>query len=74
MSNEKKAYANAKPWYKSKTVWFNVATVVIAISAGMGELLPILAPVVSQQLMTYVVFGVGALNLILRKLTTTGIE
>jgi len=63
-----------KKWYRSRTVWFNIATVIIAITTGMGELLPILGPVISQQIMTWVLFGVGTLNLILRKLTTSGIE
>jgi len=63
-----------KKWYQSKTVWFNVASVIIAVTAGLGEFLPILGPVISQQLMTYFIFGAGIVNLILRKLTTTGIE
>lgn len=63
----------AKPWYKSKTVWFNVATVVAAVLTGIESMLNVLAPVVSPVVMPWILFGVGLANLVLRTITTEGL-
>lgn len=68
------ALTNDKPWYKSKTMWFNIATTVMAITAGLGGVLPILAPVVSEVSMAYILFGVGLVNIALRAITDTGVS
>jgi len=46
----------------------------MAITAGLGGVLPILAPVVSEVSMAYILFGVGLVNVALRAITNTGIS
>jgi hypothetical protein len=70
----KKLKPKAKPWYKSKTVWANVATIVAAMLTGLEQLLPVLTPVISASVMPWVLVGVGVLNIGLRMVTTEGIE
>jgi hypothetical protein len=60
----------AKPWYKSKTVWFNLATIGVAILTGLSGVLPILSPIVSEVVMAYILFGVGFANVVLRAVTS----
>ncbi len=62
-----------KKWYQSKTVWFNIATLAIAITAGLTGVLPILAPVVTEVTMAYALFGVGLINVVLRAVTSTAL-
>lgn len=69
----KKLTPKAKPWYKSKTVWANVATCVAALLTGVEQFLPVLIPVVSPVIMPWVLFGVGVLNIGLRMVTKEGI-
>ena len=58
-----------KSWYKSKTVWFAVLTVLIGISGdfGFGEFAPDASTLQVIETVTLVVFGLG--NLLLRYLT-----
>ena len=63
-----------KPWWKSKTVWFNILTVAGAIAGGAGGFLPALGPVVSVETYQIILFGVGFLNVVLRAVTTGPIE
>ena len=62
-----------KKWYKSRTVWVNVATVLIAVTAGLPTYLPFLAELISAALMSKILFGVGVVNLLLRKITKQAI-
>lgn len=62
-----------KKWYLSKTVWFNVATIGVAILTGLSSVLPILSPIVSEVVMAYILFGVGTVNVILRAVTSKAI-
>ncbi len=62
-----------KKWYLSKTLWFNIATTIVAITAGLGGVLPILAPVVSEVSMAWILFGVGVVNVVLRTVTDKGL-
>lgn len=36
MTHYKLNYMNSKPWYLSKTVWFNILTIVTAVAAYLG--------------------------------------
>lgn len=63
-----------KPWYKSKTVWFNILTIAGAVAGGAGGFLPALGPVVSPAVYQWVLFGVGFVNVALRAITTGPIE
>lgn len=62
-----------KKWYKSKTVWFNIATIGIAILTGLSSVLPILSPIISEIAMAYILFGVGSVNVVLRAVTSKAI-
>lgn len=63
-----------KPWYKSKTVWFNILTISGAVLGGAGGFLPALGPVVSPVVYQWVLFGVGFTNVVLRAITTGPIK
>jgi len=58
-----------KSWYKSKTVWFAVLTVLIGIAGafGFGEFAPDASTMQVIETVTLVVVGLG--NLLLRYLT-----
>ena len=58
-----------KKWYQSKTVWTNVALVLGAVIQMLPQLQVTMTP--DQYAMIFFVFG--TINLVLRKLTTTGI-
>ncbi len=59
----------SKPWYTSKTVWFNVVTVLGSIAGGLGGILPILEPFLAPKVFAWVLAGVGIINLVLRSIT-----
>lgn len=63
-----------KPWYKSKTVWFNILTIGGAVVAGLGGILPALGPVLSAETYQIVLFTVGFINVTLRAVTTGPID
>jgi hypothetical protein len=74
MSCQKKTKKpQGKPWYKSKTVWVNVATVVAAMLTGIEQYLSVLAPVIDPMVMPWLLVGVGVVNIVLRAITTEGI-
>jgi hypothetical protein len=56
---------NSKAWYLSKTLWANVAMIVMAVidNAYFGAMIPA----------DIKVYLVGAINLLLRFLTTTAV-
>lgn len=62
-----------KRWYKSRTMWLNIATVIIAVTAGLPTYLPFLSELISTAVMSKVLFGVGVVNLLLRKITKQAI-
>lgn len=59
-----------KPWYKSKTFWFNIVSIAIAIATLIAD--PTLAA--SPQIVSGAVGVVTIGNLVLRLLTDTAIE
>ena len=63
-----------KPWYKSKTVWFNILTIGASMAAGLGGALPALGPVLPIETYQILLFVVGTLNVALRSITTGPID
>ena len=63
-----------KAWYKSKTIWFNVAIQVAAIAAVLSNALPILAGIVSIKTMAIIMFVLAVVNQGLRSVTKEGVE
>ena len=61
----------AKPWYRSKTIWFNAAVVVFgALAANQEQLRPLL----SAQAYSVLGMVVGLVNTMLRLVTTQPIQ
>lgn len=63
----------SKPWYTSKTLWFNIATVGGAVAAGAVGILPIFEPVVTAQVYAVATMMIGLVNIALRSITTDAI-
>ena len=59
-----------KKWYKSRTMWLNLATVVAGGAPLVANFTGLISPLVYAMLMT----AVGLANIALRLLTDTGIE
>jgi hypothetical protein len=59
-----------KPWYKSKTMWVNLAT----FFTGVAALLPEVREVVNPDTYTYLLVGIGLINVALRAVTDKGIQ
>ena len=59
-----------KPWYKSKTMWFNIATVL----AGAGPIVANFTGLVSPFAYALLLSVVGGANIALRLMTDKGIE
>ena len=59
-----------KPWYKSKTVWFNILTIGGAVLSGVAGLLPTIEIYMTPKVYTFVIFVMGGVNVLLRALTT----
>ena len=62
-----------KPWYKSKTIWFNILTIVGGAVAGAVGLIPTLQPLLTPQAYAITMFVVGMVNVLLRAVTDSGI-
>jgi len=63
-----------KPWYRSKTMWFNIATVGGTVMAAAVGLLPTVEPAIAPSVYPWVVVVVGLANAGLRTATKGGIK
>jgi hypothetical protein len=63
-----------KRWYRSKTVWFNILTIGGAVLDGLLGLLPTVQPLVDPTVYPWVMLSVGAVNVVLRAITTGPID
>lgn len=63
-----------KPWYKSKTIWFNILTIGGAVAAGVVGVVPTLQPLLSPEAYSITLFVVGMVNVVLRAITTEGLS
>ena len=62
-----------KPWYKSKTMLFNLAVVGGAAATGVVGVLPTLQSILGPHTYAIVFFSVSVVNIILRSVTTSAI-
>lgn len=62
-----------KPWWKSKTMWFNIAVVGGAALSGAVVFLPVLEPLLTPAAYATVFFVIGVVNVMLRSVTKEGI-
>ena len=62
---------SAKPWYESKTIWLNIASVATTFLGAAAQVLPSLQGLISIK--TYLVVSaiVGVLNIVLRRYFTS---
>lgn len=58
-----------KPWYKSKTVWFNIVTVGGAVATGTVGLLPTVQFLFTPQVYAITFAVVGVANIFLRSIS-----
>lgn len=58
-----------KPWYKSKTIWLNVLTVI----AGAGSVVQIWTPFLGPVGTGVAMSTIGVANILLRSVTNNGI-
>jgi hypothetical protein len=63
----------SKPWWKSKTVWLNLAAILQASAAGLNEFLPVAAPLIEPTTMVVLQLIFGAANIVLRSVTDSAI-
>ncbi len=64
-----------KPWFHSKTIWLNAASVVATLVSALSQVLPSLQGLLDIQTYIIVNAGVAFLNIVLRAyFTSTAIE
>lgn len=68
-----KTTTTSKPWYKSKTVWFNLISTAVVFTDGLAKLMVGLTTFIPAEVYPWVVFGVGMSNLFLRSITSTAL-
>ena len=59
---------STKPWYKSKTFWFNILSTALVIAA-----MPEFANVLPSSMAPWLALGVALGNMVLRSITNTGV-
>lgn len=60
-----------KRWYKSKTVWFNIAVTLVAIGNELMPLVSVMDGEASADLRMYLILATSFGNMILRMVTST---
>lgn len=63
-----------KPWWKSKTIWFNALATAAGVAEVMAQNLPILQAVLPPGVGAGLAVGVPVANVILRTITTQAIN
>jgi len=64
----------SKPWYKSKTIWFNGLTSAAMVISGVQGLLPMIEVEMTPTVYNYLLFTMGTVNIALRAVTKNGIS
>ncbi len=67
------ALKECKPWYTSKTVWFNVITIIGTTVDGFVSMLYLIEPFIAPGAYPFIMLGVGLINIMLRAITTTAL-
>ena len=62
-----------KPWYTSKTMWFNFALILTAALDGFASIVYLYEPFIAPGVYPLVLLFIGTVNVILRAITTTGV-
>ena len=57
-----------KPWYQSKTMWFNLITIAVTVAGS-----PELAAFIPASWLPAIASGIALVNLILRTVTNTAV-
>jgi len=65
---------NIKPWYTSKTIWFNGLTAAAMVISGVQGLLPMIEVELTPTSYNYLLFTMGVINVALRAVTKHGIS
>lgn len=66
--------APAKPWWRSKTVWFNLATTLPLLLEAAAANLGVLQPLLDARHYPLLVAGITLGNLWLRAVSASGIQ
>lgn len=61
---------NSKPWWKSKTIWYNVAITLVATANEMAPVVDILDPTVADTIRPFLIMALAVGNTVLRVVTT----
>ena len=61
--------SEAKPWYKSKTLWFNFITIFGAAVDGLVGMLYLVEPFIAPGAYPFIMLFIGLVNVILRAIT-----
>jgi len=62
-----------KKWYKSKTIWLNVAATALLFTEGLGQVMTGFTPLLGPWAIGFS-FAVAIINMGLRTITTQGVE
>jgi hypothetical protein len=63
-----------KKWYRSKTLWLNLAASALLLTEGLSYHIQGLTPFFDPATLALITFGLGVVNVVLRTITTQGVE